>query len=232
MTPDDPLDRLTAEETDRLVDSWGTPGTGCSEHIRLEIAHAVHSGHRLGKSPPLDAAVPVPGCSCLRCLLLSRGASREEVHWAKEVVHDLSRLVPQTRLRVALRVKEVWRGGGLNFPSAGWLCRRAQEVAGAVESDRPAAGDRDPTLPVEAARSASILTVAQQAGLEPKRRGREWAACCPFHDDADPSLHLNEEKRVFHCFGCGASGDVIDFRRKLDGTPFPEAVRALAGAGP
>ena len=44
-------------------------------------------------------------------------------------------------------------------------------------------------------------------GIEVNRSGM---ACCPFHDDKNPSMKLNEE--YFYCFGCGATGDVIDFK--------------------
>jgi len=55
-----------------------------------------------------------------------------------------------------------------------------------------------------------------------KRSGREWVACCPFHEDRHPSLSINEEEGVFYCFGCGVSGDVFDFLMRWSGKPFSE----------
>ena len=54
--------------------------------------------------------------------------------------------------------------------------------------------------------SVTVREAAQMYGIEVNRSGM---ACCPFHDDKNPSMKLNEE--YFYCFGCGATGDVIDF---------------------
>lgn len=85
---------------------------------------------------------------------------------------------------------------------------------------------------------AFVLTVRNTArcedvavrwgGLELKRAGDGWLACCPFHPDSTPSLSLGG--RVFYCHGasCDASGDVIDLARKLSGLDFTGTVLALA----
>ncbi len=61
-----------------------------------------------------------------------------------------------------------------------------------------------------------------------KRQGRELAGLCPFHKEKTPSFTVSEEKGFFHCFGCGAHGDVISFVMRSDGLSFPEAVERLA----
>jgi DNA primase len=61
------------------------------------------------------------------------------------------------------------------------------------------------------------------------RAGREWKACCPFHNEKTPSFYINEDKGFYHCFGCGVHGDVIRFVVEQEGLSFPEAVRQLAG---
>ena len=61
------------------------------------------------------------------------------------------------------------------------------------------------------------------------RRGRELLGLCPFHKEKTPSFTVNEDKGFFHCFGCGAHGDVIGFVMRDEGLPFPEAVERLAG---
>ncbi|MGI8681165.1 MAG: DNA primase [Mycobacteriales bacterium] len=53
-------------------------------------------------------------------------------------------------------------------------------------------------------------------------------ALCPFHDEKTPSFSVNTGLGYFHCFGCGESGDVFDFVRKMEQLTFPEAVEALA----
>ena len=60
------------------------------------------------------------------------------------------------------------------------------------------------------------------------RRGREHVGLCPFHNEKTPSFTINEDKGFFHCFGCGAHGDVIGFAMRLDNLTFPEAVERLA----
>jgi len=57
-------------------------------------------------------------------------------------------------------------------------------------------------------------------------------ARCPFHDDHEPSLLVDERDQHFHCFGCGAHGDVIDFVMRLEDVTFSEACRRLMGAVP
>lgn len=60
------------------------------------------------------------------------------------------------------------------------------------------------------------------------RAGRELKGCCPFHGEKTPSFFVNEEKGFYHCFGCGAHGDVIRFVMEHDGLDFMETVRLLA----
>ncbi len=60
------------------------------------------------------------------------------------------------------------------------------------------------------------------------RAGREFKACCPFHHEKTPSFTINDDKQFYHCFGCGAHGDVIGFVMRHDNRSFPEAVEMLA----
>jgi DNA primase len=60
------------------------------------------------------------------------------------------------------------------------------------------------------------------------RKGREFQACCPFHNEKTPSFTINDEKEFFHCFGCGAHGDHIGFIMRHDNLPFMEAIEVLA----
>jgi len=61
------------------------------------------------------------------------------------------------------------------------------------------------------------------------RRGREFAGLCPFHHEKTPSFYVVEDKSFFHCFGCGAHGDVVGFVMRADNLDFLEAVEKLAG---
>ena len=60
------------------------------------------------------------------------------------------------------------------------------------------------------------------------RRGREHTGLCPFHQEKTPSFTVNDDKAFFHCFGCGAHGDVIGYVMQREGLTFPEAVERLA----
>ena len=61
------------------------------------------------------------------------------------------------------------------------------------------------------------------------KRGREHTGLCPFHNEKSPSFTVSEDKGFFHCFGCGAHGDVIGFVMRTENMSFPEAVERLAG---
>ncbi len=61
-----------------------------------------------------------------------------------------------------------------------------------------------------------------------KKSGKNYIALCPFHDDKNPSLHINEEKGLYHCFSCGAGGDIFSFLMNYKQIDFKEAVRELA----
>jgi len=61
------------------------------------------------------------------------------------------------------------------------------------------------------------------------KAGREWKACCPFHNEKTASFYVNDEKGFYHCFGCQAHGDAIRFLTDARGLPFMDAVRELAG---
>lgn len=60
------------------------------------------------------------------------------------------------------------------------------------------------------------------------RKGREYTGLCPFHNEKTPSFTVNEAKGFYHCFGCGAHGDVIKFEMEAGGLPFMDAVTKLA----
>lgn len=61
-----------------------------------------------------------------------------------------------------------------------------------------------------------------------KKAGREYKACCPFHDEKTASFSVSESKQLFYCFGCGAAGDAIEFLVMYDRLLFTEAVEVLA----
>ncbi|MBO1897556.1 hypothetical protein HNW13_017605 [Shewanella sp. BF02_Schw] len=61
-----------------------------------------------------------------------------------------------------------------------------------------------------------------------KKQGKEFVACCPFHSESSPSFKVNEEKQIFHCFGCGENGGIIDFVMEHESISFSDAVETIA----
>ncbi|HEU0277057.1 MAG TPA: DNA primase [Rhodanobacteraceae bacterium] len=67
-----------------------------------------------------------------------------------------------------------------------------------------------------------------QSRVPLKRAGREWTACCPFHDERTPSFYVSPTKQFYHCFGCGAHGSALKFLMEFEHLEFPDAVEELA----
>lgn len=84
-------------------------------------------------------------------------------------------------------------------------------------------------LDIQALRAAHPLPHVVGAVVKLTRRGSEYKACCPLHADKTPSFTIFDGGQRFHCFGCGASGDVLDFVGQLHGVGLVDAARMLAG---
>lgn len=74
----------------------------------------------------------------------------------------------------------------------------------------------------------NIVDVVREYVHELKHAGRNYFARCPFHSEKTPSFSVNEDIQRFKCFGCGVSGDVINFIEKIEGIDFPKAVEMAA----
>jgi DNA primase len=82
---------------------------------------------------------------------------------------------------------------------------------------------------IERIKSANDLAaVVAERGIELKRKGRQLVAPCPFHQEKAASFNVSSAKGLFHCFGCGVSGDVIGFVTKHDKVSFGGALETLA----
>jgi len=75
--------------------------------------------------------------------------------------------------------------------------------------------------------AVDIVTVIGER-IPLKKAGRNFVARCPFHQEKTPSFNVNPERQIYHCFGCGAGGDVFSFLMEHDKVSFPEALRTLA----
>jgi DNA primase len=78
------------------------------------------------------------------------------------------------------------------------------------------------------ARADIIEIVGRRIQL--KKAGREFKACCPFHDEKTPSFTVSPAKGFYHCFGCGAHGTAVGFLMEFDHMSFVEAIESLAGS--
>jgi DNA primase len=75
----------------------------------------------------------------------------------------------------------------------------------------------------------AMSEVVSKAGVELQRAGNEWKGCCPFHTDRTPSFTIYADDRRAHCFGCGWSGDVLDFMQEAHGVKLFGAIDMLTG---
>ena len=76
------------------------------------------------------------------------------------------------------------------------------------------------------ARCDIVETVRRYVPL--KKSGSNYFGLCPFHNEKTPSFSVSPDKQIFHCFGCGEGGGVIQFVMKIENLPFLDAVRMLA----
>jgi len=88
---------------------------------------------------------------------------------------------------------------------------------------------RIPEETIEAVRSKTDIVDLIGEYVQLTKRGKNWFGLCPFHGESTPSFSVSEDKQLFHCFGCGASGNAITFVMDIENSPFTEAVVKLAG---
>lgn len=87
---------------------------------------------------------------------------------------------------------------------------------------------RIPQADVEAVRARADIVEVISNYIPVDRKGREYAAVCPFHDDHDPSMRISPDKQIYKCFVCGAGGNVFTFVSKMEKISFPESVIKVA----
>ena len=84
---------------------------------------------------------------------------------------------------------------------------------------------------IERLKAANPIAEVRSSYVTLKRTGRDYVCLCPFHNEKTPSCHIHPDKEYFHCFGCGAGGDVITFTMKYNNLDYWEAVKLLAERG-
>mgnify|MGYP000804129520 FL=1 len=84
---------------------------------------------------------------------------------------------------------------------------------------------------IERLKAANPIAEVMGSYVTLKRTGRDFVCLCPFHNEKTPSCHVHPDKEYFHCFGCGAGGDVITFTMKYNNLDYWEAVKLLAERG-
>src|SRR3546814_19092627 len=91
--------------------------------------------------------------------------------------------------------------------------------------------DSHPDLEERKAEAKRLNPLVETIGLQVKliRRGRVFVWLCPFHNEKTPSFSVSSDKDFFHCFGCGAHGDVIELTMRRSGIAFRDTLRILTG---
>ncbi|UAN51429.1 toprim domain-containing protein [Serratia sp. JSRIV002] len=79
----------------------------------------------------------------------------------------------------------------------------------------------------ELKRSVSLVTLVRSQGHKLRKQGRDYVLLCPFHQEKTPSLVISPDKNLYHCFGCGAAGSVVDWVMKTHSVSLPKAVALL-----
>lgn len=87
--------------------------------------------------------------------------------------------------------------------------------------------NRIPDEKVELIRRSSDIVEIISDYVQLKKQGRQYIGLCPFHGEKSPSFSVSPDKQLYHCFGCGAGGNVFSFLMELEGFSFIEAVRNL-----
>lgn len=75
---------------------------------------------------------------------------------------------------------------------------------------------------------ADLVRIIQPYAQDLKKKGANWMACCPFHQEKTPSFSVNPSKGFYKCFGCGKGGTAYNFLMEMEGLNFPEAVKRVA----
>jgi DNA primase catalytic core len=78
-------------------------------------------------------------------------------------------------------------------------------------------------------KAVDIIALFASFGVELSKKGKSYTGRCPWHEDSTPSLSVDRDKGLYHCFGCGESGDVVSLVEKMRGVGFREALQYLAG---
>lgn len=81
---------------------------------------------------------------------------------------------------------------------------------------------------LESLKAANPIAEVMSEYVSTKRAGRDYVCLCPFHNEKTPSCYIHPDREFFHCFGCGAGGDVITFTMKYHNLDYVEAIKMLA----
>jgi len=101
--------------------------------------------------------------------------------------------------------------------------------AGQKPSDRPRTLNTIHRCDIGAILAATDIVDLIGDAVELRKAGTDYQACCPFHDEKTASFTVSPSKQFYHCFGCGAHGDALDWLQEYDRLSFRKALEALAG---
>ena len=111
-----------------------------------------------------------------------------------------------------------------------WYRLAVEEAIGLVKLAAPKPIPRPGHIDIETVRArADIIALAVGYNLQLRKSGRNFKTRCPFHNDKNPSFFLYPIQNRYHCYGCQADGNAIDFVKRMDGCDFRAACQKVAG---
>jgi hypothetical protein len=148
-----------------------------------------------------------------------------------ELAEDLVSRFDLTQLRHELRVADINAyPGSDDFAFWRWYRLAVLEAIDLAILATPKPIRRPGRIDIETVRSrADIIALAEGYYLRLRKSGRNFKTCCPFHHDRTPSFFLYPTQNRYHCFGCQADGDAIDFMQRMDGCDFRTACQKVVG---
>ena len=161
----------------------------------------------------------------LICISISRKIEAERRELGRFPRHRLPLVIGGShRGAVSLRTR-CCRNPSMNTGSGTIFCRQKMEPDPRIHR----MAGRIPQSFIDDLTARADIVELIGSRVELKKAGREYRACCPFHNEKTPSFWVSPAKQFYHCFGCGAHGTALGFLMEYDKLSFPEAIEELAG---
>ena len=235
--------RRLEELVDRLLAALLGNGAATAETSAPGLARTVHEARRLRQSGDLDGALAA------LAVVETRQATDGQLRWLLRRVAGHRTAPVRGRQRAALQPghgqgggvdgtgrRQPGSGSGAGDGLAGGQAGLPSQPAGVEAPEQPQQPERRPGMVIATADKGEFLELraryplgdaVEAAGVVLRGRGRVRQGVCPFHDESEGSFTVYANTQKFHCFGCGAHGDVLDFVGRMEGLTLRQAIRRL-----